>query len=70
MSLMGEAVSGRNVSVQRKEGDKLQNWGVCGCGTESYSPVMFYIGISVFPVEGEVYLEHAIVDFVNDVSAL
>lgn len=33
VSLMGEAVSGR--SVQRKEGNRLRNWGVCGCGTDS-----------------------------------
>lgn len=33
VSLMGEAVSGR--CVQRKEGDKLRNWGVCGCGPDS-----------------------------------
>lgn len=52
VSLMGEAVSGR--SVQRKEGDKLRDWGVCGCGTDSYFAELFYIWISVCPVEGEV----------------
>lgn len=62
VSLMGDAVLGR--SVQRKEEEeKLRRWGVRGCCTG-----VLFIWISVCQVEGELYVVHAVDDFVVDVS--